>query len=297
MSLSNEFWNKEIYDRLLETLESTNISCEEKNAVFDFDNTLILGDQGYNLMYYLILNQKIHIDKDWFWSIENWIEIPNEYKQKIHTFCLSFLDNTSEASPLLLLDQFLVIFEFLEKKNLELAYRWTKIFYAGFSKEELKMYSKISFQEALKKDIKEIQLPSGIQIQQGIRIRKAFYELIQSLFDFGWNVYIVTASPEVAIQALGHYWNLPETNIIGMKLKTKDQILLPEIEEPFTYNYGKYLAFKTFVQKPIYIAVGDSYPDIYLLENSKIPIFVNHSNKETLLQIAKEKNFYIQNVN
>ncbi len=296
MSFSNEFWSTEIYNQLLQVLEDQNIKSDERNAVFDFDNTLILGDQGYNLMYYLILNLKIHIDKDWFWSSENWIDIPVTEKQKIYNFYFSFLKNSIRINPIELLDHFLVIFEFLEKKNLELAYRWTKIFYAGFSIEELREYSKISFQDALTKELKVIQLPSGIYVQQGIRIRKIFYDLIQTLLKSGWNVYIVTASPEVAIQALANYWYLPESHIIGMKLKVKNQILLPEIEEPFTYNYGKYLAFKTFVNKPIYIAVGDSYPDIYLLENSKIPIFVNHSNKQSLLEIAKEKKFFIQNI-
>jgi hypothetical protein len=32
------------------------------------------------------------------------------------------------------------------------------------------------------------------------------------------------------------------------------------------------------------------------LEKAKVPIFVKRKNKDSLLKIAKEKNFYIQNV-
>lgn len=295
MNLSEELWEREIYKILTDTIYNQKIPNSEKNAVFDFDNTLIFGDQGFNLMYYLILNLKIHAEEEWFWNPENWKQIPKEEKEKTYELYLSLKKNKDKNSNIELLDQFLKIFEYLEKKSLESAYRWTKIFYSGYSVKELKEYSEISFQLALKQNFEFLKLPSGIEIQQGIRINSALYELIQTLLNYNWNIYIITASPEIAIQAIAKYWNLPEKNVIGMKLKQKKEILLPEIEEPYTYNYGKYLAFKNIVQDPIYIAVGDSYPDIYLLENAKISIFVNHAFKEPLLKIAKEKNFLIQN--
>lgn len=295
MNLSEELWNQEIYNILKNTINNQKIPNSEKNAVFDFDNTLIFGDQGFNLMYYLILNLKIHGEAEWFWNSENWKEIPTKEKEITYKIYLQTKTSQNKNLNIQLLDQFLKIFEYLEKQSLEFAYRWTKIFYSGFSTKELKEYSEISFQLALKQNFEFIKLPSGIEIQQGIRINPALYELIQILLKYDWNIYIITASPEIAIQAISKYWNLPEKNIIGMKLKQKNDILLPEIEEPYTYNYGKYLAFRNIVQDPIYIAVGDSYPDIYLLENAKIPIFVNHAFKEPLLKIAQEKNFLIQN--
>ncbi|MFN3604229.1 MAG: hypothetical protein ACK4UJ_05945 [Leptonema sp. (in: bacteria)] len=296
MILSKHFWNEEVYNALIHAIEDPTLHKQEKTAVFDFDNTLILGDQGLNLMYDLILNQKIHAEQSWFWDEKNWQGISEEEKDKAYFLYQLSVKNPSVDLGIQLLDQFLIVFEYLEKKNLEMAYRWTKIFYAGFTVEELKQYSEESFKSALKKDFKFIDLPSGRQIQQGIRINQAFYELIQILTERDWDIYIITASPEVAIQAISKYWNLSESQIIGMKLKLENQILLPQIEEPYTYDQGKYLAFKNIVKKPIYIAGGDSYPDIYLLENSKLPIFLNHSFKEPLLKIAKEKKFYIQNL-
>jgi phosphoserine phosphatase len=139
-------------------------------------------------------------------------------------------------------------------------------------------------------------LPSGNTIQQGIRIHPLFYRFVQELKKREWKIFIITASPEPAIQAISYYWSIPEEYVIGMKLKQSHGILLPEIIEPYTYNEGKYLNLKKYIDEPITIAVGDSLPDIFMLEKAKVPIFVKRKNKDSLLKIAKEKNFYIQNV-
>jgi Phosphoserine phosphatase len=289
----------EEWDQETKTVIEDLLNSEIQNpvAVFDFDNTLIYGDQGTNLMNYLILNLLIKGNEDWFWDESHWQYVDKkDYENVKLKFNLAYLNKDDVSYAIDLLDEIYKVFYKLEEINLEIAYRWTKILFAGFTIQELKQYSGISFRNALNDKIEDFMLPSGNTIQQGIRIHPLFYRFVQELKKREWKIFIITASPEPAIQAISYYWSIPEEYVIGMKLKQSHGILLPEIIEPYTYNEGKYLNLKKHIDEPITIAVGDSLPDIFMLEKAKVPIFVKRKNKESLLKIAKEKNFYIQNV-
>jgi phosphoserine phosphatase len=289
-----EEWNQETKSVIEDLLNS---EIQNPVAVFDFDNTLIYGDQGTNLMNYLILNLLIKGNEDWFWDESHWQYVDKkDYENVKLKFNLAYLNKDDVSYAIDLLDEIYKVFYKLEEIDLEIAYRWTKILFAGFTIQELKQYSGISFRNALNDKIEDFMLPSGNTIQQGIRIHPLFYRFVQELKKREWKIFIITASPEPAIQAISYYWSIPEEYVIGMKLKQSYGILLPEIIEPYTYNEGKYLNLKKHIDEPITIAVGDSLPDIFMLEKAKVPIFVKRKNKESLLKIAKEKNFYIQNV-
>jgi len=289
-----EEWNQETKSVIEDLLNS---EIQNPIAVFDFDNTLIYGDQGTNLMNYLILNLLIKGNEDWFWDESHWQYVDKkDYENVKLKFNLAYLNKDDVSYAIDLLDEIYKVFYKLEEINLEIAYRWTKILFAGFTIQELKQYSEISFRNALNDKIEDFMLPSGNTIQQGIRIHPLFYRFVQELKKREWKIFIITASPEPAIQAISYYWSIPEEYVIGMKLKQSHGILLPEIIEPYTYNEGKYLNLKKYIDEPITLAVGDSLPDIFMLEKAKVPIFVKRKNKESLLKIAKEKNFYIQNV-
>jgi phosphoserine phosphatase len=289
-----EEWNQETKSVIEDLLNS---EIQNPVAVFDFDNTLIYGDQGTNLMNYLILNLLIKGNEDWFWDESHWQYVDKkDYENVKLKFNLAYLNKDDVSYAIDLLDEIYKVFYKLEEINLEIAYRWTKILFAGFTIQELKQYSGISFRNALNDKIEDFMLPSGNTIQQGIRIHPLFYRFVQELKKREWKIFIITASPEPAIQAISYYWSIPEEYVIGMKLKQSHGILLPEIIEPYTYNEGKYLNLKKHIDEPITLAVGDSLPDIFMLEKAKVPIFVKRKNKDSLLKIAKEKNFYIQNV-
>jgi len=289
----------EEWDQETKTVIEDLLNSEIQNpvAVFDFDNTLIYGDQGTNLMNYLILNLLIKGNEDWFWDESHWQYVDiRDYENIKLKFNLAYLNKNDVSYAIDLLDEIYKVFYKLEEIDLEIAYRWTKILFAGFTIQELKQYSEISFRNALNDKIEDFMLPSGNTIQQGIRIHPLFYRFVQELKKKEWKIFIITASPEPAIQAISYYWSIPEEYVIGMKLKQSHGILLPEIIEPYTYNEGKYLNLKKHIDEPITIAMGDSFPDIYMLEKAKVPIFIKRKNKESLLKMAKEKNFYIQNV-
>ncbi len=289
-----EEWNQETKSVIEDLLNS---EIQNPVAVFDFDNTLIYGDQGTNLMNYLILNLLIKGNEDWFWDKSHWQYVDKkDYESVRLKFNFAYLTKNEISHAIELLDEIYKVFYKLEEIDLEIAYRWTKILFAGFTIQELKHYSEISFKNALNDKIEDLILPSGNTIQQGIRIHPLFYQFVQELKKRNWKIFIITASPEPAIQAISYYWSIPEEHVIGMKLKEFNGILLPEIIEPYTYNEGKYLNLKKFIDEPITIAMGDSFPDIFMLEKAKVPIFVKRKNKESLVKIAKEKNFYIQNV-
>jgi hypothetical protein len=121
----------EEWDQETKTVIEDLLNSEIQNpvAVFDFDNTLIYGDQGTNLMNYLILNLLIKGNEDWFWDESHWQYVDiRDYENIKLKFNLAYLNKNDVSYAIDLLDEIYKVFYKLEEIDLEIAYRWTKYF-------------------------------------------------------------------------------------------------------------------------------------------------------------------------
>ena len=137
------------------------------------------------------------------------------------------------------------------------------------------------------------ELPSGRRIPRGIRIIPEIYQLIQSMLSSGWTVRIITASPEPTIQSVIQHWNLEEAAVRGMRLKRKDDMLLPYIEEPMTFGPGKVQAIRELDDRAIDFAAGDSFTDLDMLRAARMALLVDRG-KEDLRGLAEQEGFLVQ---
>ncbi|MCS7205467.1 MAG: HAD-IB family phosphatase [Leptospiraceae bacterium] len=281
-------WNPQIQEILIKLKEHKQNSL----AVFDFDHTLIYGDQGFNLMNYLIENLYIKADEEWFWDEKHWYNVPGEKIRKIKDLFFSLKKNPTKEHIKALLTEIFQVYDQIENQNQEIAYRWTKIFFAGYKEEELEKHSVQSFEQAMRVYSKND--PSNQETQ--IAIHTALHDLIQYLNSSGWEIYIITASPEVAIRAIIHHWGLKKSQVLGMKLQIKKNYLQPEIIEPYPYGKGKWERLRQVTHKPIILAVGDSRSDFDLLENAEYPVFINRNQNSNVLKEAEKKGFFIQSL-
>lgn len=130
-------------------------------------------------------------------------------------------------------------------------------------------------------------------------------ELISTLKKNGFEVWIVTASPEGMYQQfLSKEFEIPITNIVGAKSVIKDGIITDEIVIPVPQDQGKKEAIETFIQdRPLFVA-GNSRGDKEMIEFSKdLKMIVNpdehiaEGQVQSIADYAKEENWLIIKIN
>jgi len=95
-------------------------------------------------------------------------------------------------------------------------------------------------------------------------------DLIGQLQNNGFEVWVVTGSPEVLYQQfLSRELGIPITNIVGVKSVVRGGVVTDEIIPPVPQDHGKKEAIETFIQDhPLFVA-GNSRGDKEMIEFSR----------------------------
>ncbi len=282
-------WNPHIRSGLEEL-----ISGPPGVACFDFDNTLVRGDLGVATMQYIMMNGLLRADLNEFWdelrdatvsaeTISIWRDLWKAFR--VHKDTRSYGQLVEELLEL--------FFTVSEVKGEEAAYRWTRLIYCGMSEAELTKIAKHVFTENQKQERNHFTPFGGRSVDSGIRIRKPFLELIRLLNERNWEVWIITASPEYCIRVAAQEFGLEPNRVRGMRLKSKEGILLPEIIEPLTYNEGKVKAIREIVSTKIDFAAGDAFTDLSMLQSANQSLLIDHGDVN-LRRIGESAGWWIQ---
>jgi phosphoserine phosphatase len=102
-------------------------------------------------------------------------------------------------------------------------------------------------------------------------------ELIENLKEFGFEVWIITASPEILYQKfVALELGIPVVNVIGVKSVAKEGVTTGEIIPPIPQDDGKAHAIETFIKARPLIVGGNSRGDMDMInESSGLKIIVN----------------------
>ena len=126
-------------------------------------------------------------------------------------------------------------------------------------------------------------------------------KLIQLLKDNGFEIWVVTASPETMYQRfLSRELRIPFTHIVGVKSVTRGGIITHEIIPPVPQDHGKKEAIETFIQEQPLLVAGNSRGDKEMIEYSRgLRIIVNPdehiapAQKESIADYARRNNWLI----
>mgnify|MGYP002725517227 CR=1 FL=1 len=137
------------------------------------------------------------------------------------------------------------------------------------------------------------------------KIYEPMKDLIKVLKMNSFEVWIVTASPEYLYQQfLSQSFDIPITNIVGVKSVVSDGMITDNIVHPVPQDKGKKEAIETFIQgKPLFVA-GNSRGDKEMIEHSSaIRMIVNpdehiaHDQSESIASYAKRNGWIIVRIN
>ena len=283
-------WTREAFD-VIQAL----LSGPPGTAAFDFDNTLILNDLGEATMNYIALQGLVRADTADFWKQALHPALADEDVGRLRRAQEAALGQGGAAVAFG--EEMLRAYEILaHRAGLETAYRWTRVFFAGHSEQDLRGMASHVFAHEQGESIGRARLPGGGEINTGIRIFAEIRDLIEAFSVAGWRVCIVTASPEPLIQAVIGQWGLPEVNVFGMQLERApgpQGAFLPNVVEPLTFAYGKVARLLAEEPRALRFAAGDSWGDYALLLHAEQALLVDRGNP-LLRHHAQRSGFIVQ---
>ena len=137
------------------------------------------------------------------------------------------------------------------------------------------------------------------------KIYKPMQNLISTLKQNGFEIWIITASPEGMYQQfLSNALEIPITHIVGIKSIIKDGIVTDEIIEPVPQDHGKKWAIESFVQDVPLLVAGNSRGDKEMIEFSKgLKMIINPDDHiapdqtESIADFAEKNNWLVVKIN
>ena len=132
----------------------------------------------------------------------------------------------------------------------------------------------------------------GVPITRGLAVRPALQRLIDFSAANNVRIWIVSASPEIAVRAAMRRFGLCG-DLIGLRHRIDDGILSHALEEPHSIAEGKVDCIKTFIhgsRRPLF-AVGDSVYDFPMVAYADLSAMVARDNAVT--QEAHRRGWFV----
>ncbi len=109
-----------------------------------------------------------------------------------------------------------------------------------------------------------------------IRWRPCMNELVRGLFDSGFEVCVITASPEGLVRPLAARLGIPEHAVIGMRSALDvDGRYLPRLAAPPTHFEGKLAALRSQHGRGPVFAAGDSESDAPMMQSARYALLLD----------------------
>ena len=132
----------------------------------------------------------------------------------------------------------------------------------------------------------------GIPIALGITVRPALRRLIDFSAANDIQVWIVSASPEIAVQEALRHFGLAG-HLIALRHRLDNEVLTRLLDEPHSIAEGKVDCIKHFIhgtRRPLF-AVGDSVYDLPMVEYADLHAVVERNNAMT--QEARRRGWFV----
>jgi phosphoserine phosphatase len=132
----------------------------------------------------------------------------------------------------------------------------------------------------------------GIPIARGLTVRPALRRLTAFAAANGIQIWIVSASPEIAVRAAMQRFGL-SGDLIGLRHRIDGGVLSHALDEPHSIAEGKVDCIKRFIdgrRRPLF-AVGDSVYDLAMVEYAELHAVVEHDN--ALTQQARRCGWFV----
>jgi phosphoserine phosphatase len=230
-------WTGSNRDRLNQLVTEIGISSASYSpdrrpvAVFDWDNTTVKNDIGDATFAWLVKNDKILQPPALDWSATN-TNLTPEARAALNAACDASASpgqplptSTTAACAAELMNVYynakttggLAAWNNEITSTSNQPYGWVAQLLAGYTPDEVRGFAQAAFLENVNAAVGTKQTVGGVELAGYIRIYEQIRELINVLQDNGFDVWVVTASPQHVVDAISRYVGVEPDHVIGIR--------------------------------------------------------------------------------
>jgi phosphoserine phosphatase len=259
-------------------------------AVFDWDNTCIRGDIADATFHALASALAFRFDAPGFWEWVNEASLATPIREAYDKFCAAPTP-AHRAQLRLAFEQTRHALQSGEDDNA--AWAWDTGAFIGWTPDQVRAYARqvIARELSRGREIETLRAEDGttFEIQWGLSLHPEVRALIQELRRAGWQVWIISGSPQWLVEEFGARYGFPRARVVGMRRVIVKGRITSEVAPPCSYGDGKLDAYHQFVsarEAPTLVA-GDSLGDWKLLEGAREVRLLIEPIKEKLRAFAE----------
>jgi len=293
-------------------------------VTFDWDNTIGKNDFGDAITFYMIKNDKVLQPPGQDWkatspymttaaanaltaacgtTVAALSPLPTSTDTDCAAEMLSiYIDGKTTAA-----NGSATAFSGHNARYLEPTYAWTAQLLAGYTHAEIAQFAHNAIDPQLTADMTATQTIGGRSVNGWLRIYDQVKDLIEVTKSYGFDVWIITASPQDVIGAFAPMVGIAADHVIGIRSKTDTSNKLTykfegcgtvadDTADMIPYIQGKRCWLNkvvfgdttaTAMQKRAdgkrqYFAAGDSDTDIEFLRDAQYKLVINRNKKELM---------------
>lgn len=278
-------WTPEVRAAIADTMRQTPRS-ERRIAVFDFDNTCILGDIGELYSHFLIDELLYRYDLDEFWDLID----EADGRDKIRELALASLDlpegerDASDAYRSYLAEMGALYGRKLVREGKASTYAWAVLLHVGISALDMKILSQRAIDIELRRpvEIEERQTSRGetVRIGRGLRPFLEIAQLMRSLERNGFEVWVVSATNQWSVETFAGHFGVPENRVVGNRVFVEYGVLTDELVAPALFRQGKVDVIEREIGAIPTMVFGDSDTDFDMMATaSRLGVVIDHGNQ------------------
>ena len=265
-------------------------------AVFDFDNTLIFGDIAFAALPLLIAEGRLGFDP----ADPNGLLGP-EVAGRFAALKVATGPARVALVAALTWDLFHRYRSLTKTRSKEAALGYLVQLFQGLTPEETRGIARDALARATGEPLcwRTLSPPAGVEgepirAQSGVRVRAALKEMVAALDRAGFEVWVVSASPERLVEGAAEAFGIPPERVIGVRSEEPDGRIGPKVLEPVTYRAGKRAAIEQRIGRRPALVFGDAWTDFEMLTWAERGVLVDTGDDAELRDALRPKGVVIQ---
>lgn len=291
-------WRPEVHTRLREFLRKD--SKPGTPVVFDFDNTCIAGDVGELFGHFLVETMRYRYDLEAFWEQIHRADGRHRLRE-ITEEALSLTAAEREESPIY--QRYLAHMAALYGRRLRRAgkrdcYAWAVRLHLGLTPQQMHAWSR----EAIARELRESRRlerygtdeDEVVEVSRGIRPLLEMRQLMFTLDQSGFEVWIVSATNVWTVRQFAPYFGVPAERVLGNRVEVRNGELTAETIRPALFREGKVEIIEKVIGRTPALVAGDAVTDFEMLGMAtEISLVIDRGDK-MLRREAKSQGWLLQ---
>lgn len=249
-------------------------------AVFDFDNTLILGDIAFAAQRVQVEEHRFGFDPSApsaafpedvaalfaAWNAASTPEEKSAAQARIQAAVLGRYDKVRAA----------------EGPEGGLAYLARLL--EGLTPDEARQLGRDALAREMASQVCTLSLQGDggttVSYPSGIRLRPPLQAMLERLEQAGFDLWVVSASPEPLVQGAAEALGIPAARVIGVRTAVVDGKLTSELEKPLPWRQGKVDAIQARIGVRPALAFGDGWTDYEMMANADRAVLLDRGTSD-----------------